>query len=195
MAAPRATRCMAVLRILSYKKGTLYHGLHFSSSATFILHAYSDANWSRDPNDRHSVTNFFFLISWRSKKQTVTSYSSAETEYHALADIVQELIWIHWLLEDNGISHSSATTIQYDNNSAIQISHNDIFHQRTKHFDNDYHFVHQHVIKGSIIFCSVSSVNQLANVFTRLIHLDDFMTYYPNSRWFQYNLFEFERRC
>ena len=33
-----------VLRILRYVKGTLYHGLHYSSRSSLELHAYSDVD-------------------------------------------------------------------------------------------------------------------------------------------------------
>uniref|UniRef100_A0A2N9FIM9 Reverse transcriptase Ty1/copia-type domain-containing protein n=1 Tax=Fagus sylvatica TaxID=28930 RepID=A0A2N9FIM9_FAGSY len=44
MAAPRSLHYAAVLRILQYLKGTLSHGLHFSSQSSLTLQAYSDAD-------------------------------------------------------------------------------------------------------------------------------------------------------
>ncbi|XP_058079289.1 uncharacterized mitochondrial protein AtMg00810-like [Magnolia sinica] len=44
MSAPRSTHYAAVLRILRYVKGTLFHGLHFSSHSSLELHSYSDAD-------------------------------------------------------------------------------------------------------------------------------------------------------
>ena len=54
-------------------KGTLYHGLHYSSWSSLELHAYSDVDGASDPTDRCSITCFCFLlgtslVSWRSKK-------------------------------------------------------------------------------------------------------------------------------
>ncbi|GFZ16754.1 hypothetical protein Acr_26g0000240 [Actinidia rufa] len=70
MSAPRSTHYAAVLRILRYVKGTLFHGLHFYSQSSLQLYAYSDADWAGDPTDRRSTTSFCFflgdsLISWR----------------------------------------------------------------------------------------------------------------------------------
>ena len=43
MDAPRSVHCAAILQILRYVKGTLYHGLHYFSRSSLELHAYSDA--------------------------------------------------------------------------------------------------------------------------------------------------------
>jgi hypothetical protein len=45
--------------------------------------------------------------------------------------------------------HSSATVLRCDNRSAIQIAHNDVFHNRTKHIEIYCHFVRQHVARGT----------------------------------------------
>jgi hypothetical protein len=40
MSAPRSIHYAAVLRILRYVKGTMFHGLHFSSHSSLELRAY-----------------------------------------------------------------------------------------------------------------------------------------------------------
>ena len=44
MDALRSVHYATVLRVLRYVKGTLYHGLHYSSWSALELHAYSDLN-------------------------------------------------------------------------------------------------------------------------------------------------------
>ncbi|XP_041019112.1 uncharacterized mitochondrial protein AtMg00810-like [Juglans microcarpa x Juglans regia] len=81
MSAFRTTHYTAVLYILRYLKGTLFHGLHFFTQSPLVLRAYSGADWAGDPTDHCSTISYNFLlgsslISWRSKKQIVVSQSS-----------------------------------------------------------------------------------------------------------------------
>uniref|UniRef100_A0A2N9GP76 Integrase catalytic domain-containing protein n=1 Tax=Fagus sylvatica TaxID=28930 RepID=A0A2N9GP76_FAGSY len=179
MAVSRSLHYAVVLRILRYLKGTLFHGLHFSSQSSLTLQAYSDADWAGDPTDRRSTTGYCFLlgdsfISWRSKKQFVVTRSSTETEYQALADTTAELLWLRWLLQDLGIDCSTAVLIHCDNRSAIQIAHNDVFHERTKHIEIDCHFVRHHLLQGTLQLRSMSSQDQLVDIFTNPMPLGRF---------------------
>ncbi|KAJ9540774.1 hypothetical protein OSB04_027280 [Centaurea solstitialis] len=172
MAAPCSDHYAAVLRILRYLKGTMFHGLHFSSKSSLLLRGFSDADWDSDMTDRRSTTGYCFflgdsLISWRSKKQSLTARSSTEAEYRALADTTQELIWLRWLLSDMGAPQRSPTPLWCDNNSAIQIAHNDVFHERTKHIEIDCHFTRQHVVRNTIQLHPISTLDQPADIFTK----------------------------
>ena len=120
LSAPRSTHYAAVLPILRYLKGTLFHGLFYSTQSPLVLCAFSDVDWAGDPTDRRSTTGYCFLlgsslISSRSKKQTFITRSSTEVEYRALTDTTSELLWLRWLLKDLGVSTSSATPIYCDN--------------------------------------------------------------------------------
>ena len=172
MSAPHSIHYVAVLRIFRYIKGTLFHGLHFSAQSSLELRAYADADWAGDPTDRRSTTGYCFLlgsslISCRSKKQSVVARSSIEAEYRALADATLELLWLRWLLTDMGAPQTTSTPIHCDNRSAIHITHNDFFHEHTKYIEIDCHFIRHHLQQSSLHLLSVSSEDQLADVFTK----------------------------
>ena len=93
--------------------------------------------------------------------------SSTKTEYRAFADTTSELLWLRWLLKDLGVSTSSATPLYCDNQSAIHIAHNDVFHEQTKDIKIDCHFIHYHHVHGALKFFSVSSKDQLVDIFTK----------------------------
>ncbi|XP_047320613.1 uncharacterized mitochondrial protein AtMg00810-like [Impatiens glandulifera] len=89
----------AVKRILQYLRHTPRHGIFLRTNSQFTLVAYSDADWTRCPDDRRLTIGFCIflgdnLISWNSKKQQVVSRSSTESEYCALAYTTAVLCWI-----------------------------------------------------------------------------------------------------
>ena len=170
--APRSTHYVAILRILWYLKGTLFHGLFYSAQSRLVLRIFSDADWVGDPTNRRSTIGYCFLlgsslISWRSKKQTHVAYSSTETKYRALANTTSKLLWLWWLLKDLGVSTSSATPLYCNNQSAIHIAHNDIFHEQTKYIEINCYFIRYHLVYGVLKLILVSSKDQLADIFTK----------------------------
>ena len=66
-----------------------------------------------------------------------------------------------------GTSQPTSTPIHYNNHSAIHIAHNDVFHERTKHIEIDCHFIRHHLQQSVLHLLSVSSEDQLADVFTK----------------------------
>ncbi|KAL0555857.1 hypothetical protein IC582_004358 [Cucumis melo] len=179
MAAPCTIHFTVVLRIILYIRGTLGHGLQFSSQFSMVLSGFSDADWAGDPTDRRSTTGYCFyqgdaLIFWRSKKQSVVSRSSTESEYRALVDAISKLLWLRWLLTNMGAPQTSPIILHCDNRSAIQIAHNDVFHERTKHIENDCHFVRHHLQSNTLHLKSISTTNQPADIFTKALHSPHF---------------------
>ena len=65
------------------------------------------------------------------------------------------------------MSTSSTTPLYCDNQSVIHIVHNDVFYEWTKHIEIDYHFIRYHLIHGALKLFSVSSKDQLTDIFTK----------------------------
>ncbi|XP_070011206.1 secreted RxLR effector protein 161-like [Nicotiana sylvestris] len=87
----------AVIRILRYIKSALGKGLLFEDRGHEQIIGYSDANWAGSPSDTGSMPGYCVLVggnlvSWKSKKQNVVVWSSAEAEYRAMIMATCELI-------------------------------------------------------------------------------------------------------
>lgn len=150
-------------------------GLRFRS-CSLLLTAFSDSDWVGNPADRRSTTgSVIFLgpnpISWVAKKQTTVSRSSTEAEYRALAATKAELAWISQLLKDLFIV-VGPHTLFCDNQSALQIARNPVFHGRTKHIEVDLHFVRERVVSKSLSLCFLPTAQQPADLFTKPLSAD-----------------------
>ena len=120
LAKPGVPHMQAATRILQYVKGTPGQGIFFPSDSDLQLRAYCDADWAGCPNTRKSLTRYCVflgdaLISWRSKKQSMVSRSSAEVKYRSMASTTCEVTWILFLLRDLLVKHEKSVLLYCDN--------------------------------------------------------------------------------
>nr|GEU99610.1 retrovirus-related Pol polyprotein from transposon TNT 1-94 [Tanacetum cinerariifolium] len=113
------------------------------------------------------------LVSWSSKKQDYTALSIAEAEFVSLSACCAQVLWMRTQLTDYGF-HFNKIPIYCDSKSAIAISCNPVQHSRTKHIIVRYHFIKEHVEKGTIELYFVKTGYQLADLFTKAIPVDRF---------------------
>ncbi|KAM2000679.1 hypothetical protein ACFX16_007955 [Malus domestica] len=109
------------------------------------------------------------LVSWCSKKQKVVARSSAEAEYRSMAHGVCELLWVKNLLRDLGFRPKHVMRLHCDNKAAIDIAHNPVQHDRTKHVEVDRHFIKEKIKARLIEVPFVKSEDQLANMLTKAV--------------------------
>ena len=104
--------------------------------------------------------------------------SSTEAEYRSMAAATAEATWTRHLLNELE-EQISKSILLCDNQSAINISFNPIFHSKTKHIEIDQHFIRQKVEDKEIEPHFISTEDQVADLFTKGLT--------KNKFWFQKN--------
>ncbi|GJX87134.1 retrovirus-related pol polyprotein from transposon TNT 1-94, partial [Tanacetum coccineum] len=94
------------------------------------------------------------------------------------------IIWMRTQLLDYGFRYNKIP-MYYDSKSAIAISCNPVQHSRTKHIYIRYHFIKEHVEKGTIKLYFVGTEYQLVDLFTKAL---------PKER-FEYLVHRIGMRC
>ncbi|GJW22012.1 retrovirus-related pol polyprotein from transposon TNT 1-94 [Tanacetum coccineum] len=172
-ARPMVKHLKDVKRIFRFLKQTYNMGLRYPKDSRFELIAYSDANHVGCHDDCKSTSGgiLFFgekLVSWSSKKQDCTTMSTAEAEYVSLSAYYAQIIWMKTQLLDYGCRFNKIL-MYYDSKSAIAISCNSVQHSCTKHINIRYHFIKEHVERGTFELYFVGTEYQLADLFTKAL--------------------------
>lgn len=159
-------------RILRYVKGTQTMGMLIRKESDLLLTAYCDSDWSGCRETRRSTTGLCTLlgpnlISWSARRQDSVSGSSTEAEYRALTEAAKEITWLSFLLRDLEVHQANPTLLQCDNLSAVYLSANPALHKRSKHFENDWHYIREQIALGHIETRHVPAERQTADIFTK----------------------------
>ncbi|XP_073057014.1 secreted RxLR effector protein 161-like [Primulina eburnea] len=164
MQIPKKPHLDAIRGILRYVKNTLGYGILYKKDESCKLFGYYDADYSGDHDTRRSTTWYVFMlgkgpISWCSKKQSTVSLSTTEAEYRAAAMAAQESSWLLQLLKNLHQPTDYAIPLYCDNQSAIRLAENPIFHARTKHVEVHYHFIREKVLQEKIVLNHINTEN------------------------------------
>jgi hypothetical protein len=145
---------------------------HLRHSSSSDLVVYTNADLAGCPDTRRSMSGYAVflgdnLVSWSVKRQTVVSRSSAEAEYHAVANGVAEATWLHQLLHELQAPLSRCTLVYCDNIIAMYLSTSPVQHQRTKHVEINLHFVREKVVISQVRVLYVPMTSQFVDIFTK----------------------------
>ena len=92
-----------------------------------------------------------------------------------MAQSMCEIVGLHQFLKT-----SVPTKLWCDNQVALHITSNSVFHERTKRIEIDYHFVHEKIQLGLISIEYVKTREQLGDIFTKAL-IGDRVSYLCNK--------------
>lgn len=160
-------------RVLRYIKNSIDINMVYTrDESADILIGYADSDWAGDKNDSKSTSGYVFKIfgntvSWASRKQDVVAQSSAEAEYKALAEALNEAEWIKQFLIELGFTLDKPIPIYEDNQSCMKVAQEPKDHRRMKHVAVRYHFVRETVRNKIARIIYIPTGEQTADIMTK----------------------------
>lgn len=175
MTQPQQAHLDVVYNILRYVKKTTTYGLFYSCHDTNTVQGFTDADWAACGETHKSTGGYCFTfaraaITWQSKRQPTVAKSSTESKYVSLSTGAFEATWLRHLLHEilpssaqlnSSISLSLTSpqirtdlqffppiTVFCDNQSAIKLAKNPVFHARTKHIEIHHHSIWERILWG-----------------------------------------------
>ncbi|GJX83454.1 retrovirus-related pol polyprotein from transposon TNT 1-94 [Tanacetum coccineum] len=144
-ARPSVKHLKEVKRIFRYLRQSYNMGLWYPKDSEFELITYSDADHAGCKDDCKSTSGGLpFLVIWMRTQLLNYGYK------------------YNWI------------PMYCDSKSAIAISCNPVQHLKTKHIDIRYHFIKEHVEKGTVELYFVGTEYQLVDLFTKALPKERF---------------------
>ena len=169
----------AARQVLRYLKGVPGQGLLLKSDSNVRVYAYYDADWGACPLTQRSLSGYYITIggltiSWKTKKQSTVSRSSAKAEYRAMANVTSVFIWIKSFLVSLWVFLDKPMKLYCDNQETLHIAKNSFFHEQTKHIEIDCHFFRERLLSRDLETTYVPSKYQTADIFTKPLKKQQF---------------------
>ncbi|CAH9137094.1 unnamed protein product [Cuscuta epithymum] len=91
-----------------------------------------------------------------------------------MASLTCELIWLRNLLCSLGVTQSEPVWLHCDNQAALHIASNPVFHEHTKHIELDCHFIRDHIQAGTVAPSYTPTTEQPADLLTKALGAHQF---------------------
>jgi hypothetical protein len=177
-ANPSLPHTGALKRVLRYLAGTKSYGITYSALPiknrnANLFQGYADSAYA-NADDYKSTSGYVFLaaggaITWMSKKQSVITLSSTESEYIALSEAGREACWLRSLHAELGFPQEKPCVLRGDNNGSIAMARNPQFHKKAKHIATKWHWIRNMVDEGVVDIQSCRDPEQTADILTKAL--------------------------
>ena len=114
------------------------------------------------------------LLVGKATLQSTVTLSTTETEYMAVTEACEEALWLKGLFVELS-DQLQISTLFCDNQSAIFLIKDQMFHERTKHIDVRYHFVREIIARGDIVVSKVGTQDNPIDMMTKSLPIAKFV--------------------
>ena len=163
----------AIKWIFRYLKGATDISLVFdrSKATTNDVVGFVDSDYGGDLDRRRSLSGYIFTlcnsaISWKASLQSIAALSTTEAEYISATEGVKEALWIRGLVNELGLTQD-VLTVFCDSQSAIHLTKNSRYHDKTKHIDVKHHFIRDIVTVGEVLVQKIHTSENPADMLTK----------------------------
>uniref|UniRef100_A0A803Q249 Retrovirus-related Pol polyprotein from transposon TNT 1-94 n=1 Tax=Cannabis sativa TaxID=3483 RepID=A0A803Q249_CANSA len=165
--------------LLRYRKTTSNYGLKFEkTSNTLKLEGFINADYASNKDTRKSITSYCFqlnscCINWKSQLQHVVALSTKKFEFMTITEAFKEATWIKGILQEIGMLKEKVSMFS-DNQSAIHLSKNPVYHERSKHIHIRMFWIEDKIELGEIELEKVPSDENTADPGTKMLPVSKF---------------------
>ena len=172
--APRTIHMKGAKQVLRYLRGSIDKFIAYDkeSSNLFPL-TYVDADLGGCIKTKKSTSGYIVYnsngpILWKTERQSVTAGSTMEAEYIAAFEACNIIRWLKNLMEELDIPTKKFKILE-DNQPCIKYSNTPKFSKNSKHIALKYHLVRELVNNNTVELIYVSTDEQLADAFTKIL--------------------------
>jgi len=139
-----------------YIAGTTEIGCKYSKGTNSELLGYSDSDHAGYLEKRKSPTRVVFF-----------SWQEHHNLYIAAATGACQGVWLSRLLGDLSNCAVRKFRLQIDSKSALELSKNPVYHEKSKHIDTRYRYIRECIADGRVDVSHVGTDVQLADILTK----------------------------
>ena len=97
--------------------------------------------------------------------------STIEAKHTAVVEADKELIWMKSFLSELGMKQEEFL-LHYDNQSAIHLAKNVVYHSQAKHIQRRYHSLQEKVDEGEFTLVNIHTDNSRSDMLTKNLPMD-----------------------